>query len=133
MILCHLPPRTSLTLSKNLAKTLGFDYTTLSGLRHLSTNLPMTRDRQEQDMFIYSDLCDPLHYGNEQRRILQHFVHAKDSEEALIEKWFEPIVYQPLMKQYIDKIKIQILNSDMLPQTMRDKTIVTLNFRKKLS
>ena len=126
-----LPPDTTITFSNNLRKTLGFKQCEMSGIEHISTNLPITRDRQEQDMLIYTDLCDPVQYGNEKRRILQYFIHAKQDKELLIEKWFEPIVYQPLMKQYIDKITLQILSRDMVPQVMRDKTIVTLHFRKR--
>ena len=55
------------------------------------------------------------------------FWKQKNSEEQIIEKHFNPITYLPLVRNFVDKINIQITNEMYQPIAFADsKTIVTL-------
>ena len=89
-------------------------------------------DRREQEIFVHADISDVVQYGNEARRMLQHFIHNAAQNEGIVEKWFEPIVYQPVLSPFIESITIQLLNQDNEPHYFKDKkTIVTLHFRRR--
>ena len=127
----ELPHGSFIEMTSNLAKMLGFDQTKFETGNHISRILPATLDQREQEIFVYTDLCDPLSYGNQQRQIFQNFVHNKDKDYGIVEKWFEPIHYQPLMKQNIDLITIKLLDRTGQPlPIMNGKTVVTLQFRR---
>ena len=127
-----LPSNTTLELSSNLKNMLGLDQTLLKAGRQQGTILPVTLDRREQEIFIHVDISDVVQYGNEARRMLQHFIHNAAQNEGIVEKWFEPIVYQPVLSPFIESITIQLLNQDNEPHYFKDKkTIVTLHFRRR--
>ena len=127
----ELPHQSFLQFTSNLAKMLGFDQTKFLEGTHISRILPATLDQHEQEIFVYTDLCDPMSYGNQQRRILQSFIHNKDKEHGMVERWFEPINYMSMMKQTIDSIIIKLLDKDGQPLPMfYGKTVATLQFRQ---
>ena len=126
-----LPLHVSLKLTPNLVSMLGFDQTTFQEKVHLGTVLPATLDKREQQIFIYLDIVDMMSFGSEKRPMIQHFVHDKDASHGIEERFFNPIIYQPVTKNMIDSLTIQLIGGHQQVLTIKDsKTIVTLHFRK---
>ena len=99
--------------------------TEIHGTRHIGDTLNL--DRQ---LFILSNVAKTTALGKSRLPILQSFIH-KAKKRTLIEKRFEPIVYLPLMTNYIDMIEIQLVNTDYEPVKIADsKTVLCLYFRK---
>ena len=110
---------------------LGFKQTTFQGATHLGSSLPAALDKREQDIFIYLDIVGLMHFGNEKRRIIQHFIHDKNESNTIEERFFDPIIYQPVTKQLIESLTLQFLDQQQHVLTIKDsKSIVTLHFRK---
>ena len=141
----EIPHQTTMVLSPNISSMLGFNDVIFKSkspfenelnygredAQFMSQILPATLDKREQEIFVHTDVCDPMSYGNQQRRILQHFIHNKGKDEGIVEKWFKPIIYQPLMKQMMDSITMKLLNREGTPLPFHNKTIITLHFRKR--
>ena len=127
----ELPKHAKLTLSSNLANMLGFDQLTFQGATHLGSILPATLDKREQEIFIYLDIVDLMHFGNEKRQMIQHFVHNNDAAFGIVERFFDPIIYQPVTKNMIESLTIQFITAQQQLLSIKDsKSIVTLHFRK---
>ena len=127
----ELPQHTQLELSPNLVSILGFDQSTFQDATHLGSILPATLDKREQEIFIYLDIVDLMNFGNEKRHMIQHFVHSKDASYGIVERFFDPIIYQPIAKNVIESLTLQFLGAHQQLLTIKDsKSIVTLQFRK---
>ena len=127
----QLPDHTQLELSPNLVNILGFDQSTFQGATHLGSILPATLDKREQEIFIYLDIADLMNFGNEKRPMIQHFVHSKNASYGIVERFFDPIIYQPVAKNVIESLTLQFLGNQQQLLTIKDsKSIVTLHFRK---
>ena len=127
----ELPQYVTLKLTPNLVSMLGFDQTTFQEKMHLGSVLPATLDKREQQIFIYLDIVDMMSFGSEKRPMIQHFVHDKDASHGIVERFFDPIIYQPVTKNMIDSLTIQLIGGHQQVLTIKDsKTIVTLHFRK---
>lgn len=75
-------------------------------------------------------MIKPTAIGIHKLQILQDFLHHPTGEK-IIEKRFDPIVYLPIMTNYMDTINIQLTNEFYKPIPIKDsKTIATLYFRK---
>ncbi len=121
----------SVEISTNLMFMLGFDKTNFDKGEHLSINLPATIDKQEQRLFILSDIAQPINYGTQKENILQEFVHDYEQNYGIVEKRFEPINYVPVARNYIDTLRFKITNMLFYPIDMIDsKTILVLVFQK---
>ena len=108
---------------------LGFDQHSFSESTYVSSLLPATLDKREQEMFIYLDITDHMNYGSEKRQMIQHFIHNK--AYGIVEKFFDPIIYQPVTKTMIESLNIQFIGGHQQKLMMKDsKTIVTLHFRR---
>ena len=120
-------------ISKNLMRLFGFTTQVLTDSKTISTEAPMTLDRREQHLFIQSDtLIKAISYGNTKEFIMRDFIHNKDSSYGIVEKLFEPILFHPVMKQYISDIHIKITNGLRECIHLEDtKTLVTLVFRRR--
>ena len=117
--------------SENLASMFGFDECEFKEGWYMSTKLPTTLDQRDQHMFITSDIIMPVSYGNEQRYILQDFVHDKKGDDKIIEKRFQPISYVAVSRNFINSITIRLVNELFHPVTLKDaKTVLILHFRK---
>ena len=58
-------------------------------------------------------------------------IHNKDASHVIVERFFDPIIYQPVTKNMIDSLTIQLIGGHQQVLTIKDsKTIVTLHFRK---
>ena len=85
------------------------------------------RDRQ---LLLLSNIAKTTAYGQKRLQLLQSFLH-ESSEDGVIEKHFDPIIFVPLMNNSIDSINIQLTASDYNPINIPDsKTLVCLIFRK---
>ena len=110
---------------------LGFDQTTFQEKVHLGTVLPATLDKREQQIFIYLNIVDMMSFGSEKRPMIQHFIHNKDVSHGIEERFFDPIIYQPVTKTMIESLTVQLIGGHLQLLTIKDsKTIVTLHFRK---
>lgn len=124
------PEEAVMELSSNLANILGFKTLVLKGNHHISNILPATLDQREQEIYIHTDITDRMNYGDGKRQMLQHFIHNKPHAYGIVEKFFNPIVYQPVVKNHINHIHIQLLGNYEQQLYIKDsKTIVTLHFR----
>ena len=127
----ELPQYATLKLTPNLVSMLGFDQTTFQEKMLVGSLLPATLDKREQQIFIYLDIVDMMSFGSEKRPMIQHFVHDKDAAHGIVERFFDPIIYQPVTKNMIDSLTIQLIGGHQQVLTIKDsKTIVTLHFRK---
>ena len=115
--------------SKNLSYLLGFPNKILKDTAISIRGVTSLSNRKRQ-LFVLTDAIKPTAYGNQKLQILQNFVHNSTGDE-IIEKHFNPIVYLPVMHNYIDMIQIQLTDDLHQPLPIKDsKTIVTLYFRK---
>ena len=74
-----------------------------------------------------------MNFGNEKRPMIQHFVHSKNASYGIVERFFDPIIYQPVAKNVIESLTLQFLGNQQQLLTIKDsKSIVTLHFRKTL-
>ena len=127
----ELPNHVTLELTPNLVSMLGFKEYKFHGSSHLSSILPTTLDKREQEIFIYLDIVDLMNYGSEKRQMIQHFIHNKDDSYGIVEKFFDPIIYQPVTKRMIESLTIQLIGGHQQLLTIKDnKSIVTLHFRR---
>ena len=120
----------SVTLSENLTYLLALPMketkeTEVIGMREMTS----LTDRKRQ-LLLLSNVIKPVAFGNHKLQIMQDFLHSATGNEA-IERRFYPIVYLPLMHNYMDMIHIQLTDEFYKPVAIKDsKTIVTLYFRK---
>ncbi len=121
----------NIEISRNLMFMLGFDKNHFDEGEHLSNNLPATIDKQEQRLFILSDIGQPISYGTQKENILQEFLHDFEQDYGIVEKRFEPMAYVPVARNYFDTLRFKITNMLFDPIDMIDsKTILVLVFRK---
>ena len=115
--------------SKNLSYLLGFPNKLLKNTVMSVRGVTSLSNRKRQ-LFVLTNAIKPTAYGNQKLQILQDFVHNSTGAE-IVEKLFNPIVYLPIMSNYIDMIQIQLTDELHQPLPIKDsKTIVTLYFRK---
>ena len=114
--------------SKNLQHLLALPETCLKqnqSVRPLGKEL-----NRQQRLFLLSNIARPTAYGEERLQILRSFLHS-DEKASMMEKRFDPIVYLPLMTNFIDTVELQLTNEDYFPIKIDDnKTLVCLYFRK---
>lgn len=114
--------------SVNLLSLLGMTESSLKESKPYGiTRIDRKRDQQ---LFILSNIAEATSYGQRSLQILQSFLH-KEKAESVREKRFEPVVYLPLMSNYINMIEIQVTDENYEPIDLKDfTTIVCLYFRK---
>ena len=126
-----LPRGATLEFTPNLMNMLGFDQSKLDELVQVGSMLPATLDKREQEIFIYLDIVDLMNYGSEKRQMIQHFIHNKDSSYGIVERFFDPIIYQPVTKNLIESLTIEFIGGHRQRLIIKDsKSIVTLHFRR---
>ena len=126
-----LPRGTTLEFTSNLMSMLGFSQPKLEELVQVGSILPATLDKREQEIFIHLDIIDLMNYGTGKRQMLQHFVHNKDASHGIVERFFNPIIYQPVTKKMIESLTIEFIGGHHQRLIIKDsKSIVTLHFRK---
>ena len=127
-----LGSQTKMTMSNNIGTLFGYINKNFEeSTPFISDESPLPLDSREQHLYIHSDIIAPIEYGDQKEYILSHFIHDKQSYYGLMEKQFEPIMFQPVIKQNIEKITIKITNGlhDQI-RTSDVKTLVTLIFRR---
>ena len=85
---------------------------------------------REEHLFLLSNIVKTTAYGQQHLPILQSFLHTPKNSPILTKR-FEPIIYFPLISNYIDMVEIQLTNRNCQPVHTDDyMTIVCLYFRK---
>lgn len=122
-----------LEFSENLKILFGFiNASFVKDNSYISFESPLTLDSREQHLYIQSDIISPIQYGNQKEHILAYFIHTKRSTYGLMEKLFESILFQSVVKQFIPQISIKITNGLHHEIQAEDtKTLITLIFRRK--
>ena len=126
-----LGPRLRTDLSRNLHRLFGV---TKNDLLHATDLHPIRRVskqiKHEEELFLLSNITKTTAYGQQHMPMLQSFLH-QPKNSLIVTKRFEPIVYLPLLNNYIDMIEIQLTDKDYKPININDcTTIVCLYFRK---
>jgi len=118
------------SFSKNLSYLLGFPENIIIAKELNSVREVTALTYSKQQLFLLSDVIKPTAIGNHRLQILQDFLHNPTGVK-IIEKRFDPMVYLPVMTNYMDTINIQLTDESFKPIPIKDsKTIVTLYFRK---
>ena len=125
----NMGKRLQARFSPNLHHLLGYGNTPLTGKSQGMRPLSNKIDRDKK-LFILSNIARPTAYGDQHLQILQSFIH-KNETAIMTEKRFDPIVYLPLMTNFIDMVEIQLADEDYKPVNINDtKSLVCLYFRK---
>ena len=126
-----LGPRLRVDLSRNLHRLFGvtkgdlLNVTDLQPIRRVSQQI-----KHEEELFLLSNIVKTTAYGQQHMHMLQSFLH-QPKNSLIVTKRFEPIVYLPLLSNYIDMIHLQLTDKDYKPMNINDcTTIVCLYFRK---
>ena len=118
-------------LSDYFAKLFGFAGQKFSEPITVSSESPMTLGKLEQRLCVQSDLITPIAYGDKKEYVLREFIHNEEFNYGIMEKLFQPILYQPVVKQNISTIFLRITNGLRESIHLRDtKTLITLIFRR---
>lgn len=116
--------------SKNLSYLLGFPEKFIQERKLASMREVEALTNRKKQLFLLSNVIKPTAIGSHKLQILQDFLYSYKGER-IIEKRFDPIVYLPIMNNYLDMIHIQLTDDSFKPIPIKDsKTIVTLYFRK---
>ena len=119
----------SVCFSKNLTHLLAFPSKLLKDTTTSMRDVTPLINRKRQ-LYVLTNVIKPTAYGNQKLQILQDFVHRNTGAE-IAQRHFNPIVYLPVMSNYIDMIQIQLTDELHQPLPIKDsKTIVTLYFRR---
>jgi len=118
------------SFSKNLSYLLGFPENIIIAKELSSMREVTALTNSKQQLFLLSNVIKPTAIGNHKLQILQDFLHNPNGEK-IIEKRFDPLVYLPIMSNYMDTLDIQLTDESFKPIPIKDsKTIATLYFRK---
>ena len=120
-----------MTCSSNAAEMLGFDERIFEGGQsYVASSKPLTAQERVQRVLLMTDIIESISYGNRRLRVLQDFVH-KIKGRNIIEKRFQPLSFLPVLRNYIDRISIQLVNEEQEQITANDvKTVVVLHFQR---
>jgi hypothetical protein len=118
--------------SPNLYYFVGLGGMNLQESNYRSERAVGNKIRFQRRLYILSNIIKPTAYAQQQLQILQNFLHIDEEEYQLIEKHFDPIVYQPIKSNNMDMIEIQLTDENFKPLKIDDmKTLVCLYFRKR--
>lgn len=127
-----LPKDMTLKLSSNLQLLFGYECCSYSMKgTYVSQIAAAMLDKREQELYIHVDVVNQTNYGTSKNQILQHFIHNMDKNYGVVERRFQPILYLPVIRNFIESISVKILNLWNDCVYMKDsKTILVLHFRK---
>ena len=132
-----VPKYMSLTFSSNLNFLLGYNRRNeifVGKETFVSERRPSTLDELEQELFIYTDIVEETNYGDDKVTFLHHFLHNYPKTYCIVQQSFKPIVYLPLLHNFIGSITIKLLTSWRECVKINDsKTLLVLQFRRRKS
>ena len=131
-----VPKYMSITFTPNLQVLLGFDQRTRTfaggSEKYTGVHRPTTLDELEQEVFIYTDIVEETNYGDSRASFLNHFLHNYPRSYGIVQQTFEPIVYLPLLHNFIGNVSIKLLTSWRECITIAEsKTLLVLQFRRR--
>jgi len=93
--------------------------------------LPLTLDGGINKMFVFGNMCKPIHVGDARVRLLK-LVSAQSGKQGYQNITFNNPMYVPVCEQSINSVEITICtdSGDLLPFLPGSVTTVTLHFKK---
>ena len=131
-----VPKFLSITFSLNLLSLLGFRQhngaSFIGRAKYTGDTAPGSLDQLERDLFIYADIVQETNYGDGKAIFLHHFLHSHSKSHGIVQQSFKPIVYLPLLHNFIGSITVKLLTTWHECVKITDsKTLLVLQFRRR--